>query len=79
MNRHTNTHTDGRTNQLIESIGPEGRCFENWDTQSGIQLKGKARYKKYKIHTKISKFLQQQKIQKNSANPSVLQLKEYGL
>ena len=26
----THTHTDGRTNPLIESIGAEGRCFENW-------------------------------------------------
>ena len=25
----TNTHTQGRTDRLIESIGPEGRCFEN--------------------------------------------------
>ena len=24
-----NTQTDTRTNQLIESIGLEGRCFEN--------------------------------------------------
>ena len=24
-----NRHTDGQTNQLIESIGPKGRCFEN--------------------------------------------------
>ena len=27
--RHTDVQTDGRTNRLIESIGPEGRCFEN--------------------------------------------------
>ena len=26
---HTNGRTDRRTNRLIESIGPEGRCFEN--------------------------------------------------
>ena len=26
---HTHTHTDIWTNWLIESIGPEGRCFEN--------------------------------------------------
>ena len=25
----TDTQTDGRTNRLIESISPEGRCFEN--------------------------------------------------
>ena len=25
----TDTRTDERTNRLIESIGPEGRCFEN--------------------------------------------------
>ena len=25
----TDVQTDGRTNRLIESIGPEGRCFEN--------------------------------------------------
>ena len=24
-----NRHTDVRTNRLIESIGPKGRCFEN--------------------------------------------------
>ena len=32
VNRHTDGQTDGhtdrRTNRLIESIGPEGRCFE---------------------------------------------------
>ena len=32
VNTHTNRRTDGqtgrRTNRLIESIGPEGRCFE---------------------------------------------------
>ena len=27
--KHTDRHTDRRTNRLIESIGPEGRCFEN--------------------------------------------------
>ena len=27
--RRTDTQTDGRTFQLIESMGPEGRCFEN--------------------------------------------------
>ena len=27
--RHTDKHTHGRTFRLIESIGPEGRCFEN--------------------------------------------------
>ena len=26
----TDRHTDRRTNRLIESIGPEGRCFENY-------------------------------------------------
>ena len=29
MNRRTDTHTDRRTFRLIESIGTEGRCFEN--------------------------------------------------
>ena len=29
VNRHTNIQTDRRTFRLIESIGPEGRCFEN--------------------------------------------------
>ena len=29
VNRRTDRHTDGRTFRLIESIGPEGRCFEN--------------------------------------------------
>ena len=29
VNGQTDTHTDRRTNRLIESIGPEGRCFEN--------------------------------------------------
>ena len=33
MNRHTDRHTDRHThiwkNRLIESIGPEGRCFED--------------------------------------------------
>ena len=28
MNKHTDRHTDRRTFRLIESIGPEGRCFE---------------------------------------------------
>ena len=28
MNRRTDTQTHGRTNRLIESIGPKGRCFE---------------------------------------------------
>ena len=27
--RQTDRRTDGRTFRLIESIGPEGRCFEN--------------------------------------------------
>ena len=27
-NTRTDKQTDGRTNRLIESIGPEGRCFE---------------------------------------------------
>ena len=30
VNKHTNTQTDRRTFRLIESIGPEGRCFENF-------------------------------------------------
>ena len=29
MNRQTNKQTDIWTFRLIESIGPEGRCFEN--------------------------------------------------
>ena len=29
VNRRTDKQTDGRTFRLIESIGPEGRCFEN--------------------------------------------------
>ena len=29
MNTPTDTHTHIWTNRLIESIGPEGRCFEN--------------------------------------------------
>ena len=29
VNRHTDGHTDRRTFRLIESIGPEGQCFEN--------------------------------------------------
>ena len=29
VNRQTDTQTDIWTNRLIESIGPEGRCFEN--------------------------------------------------
>ena len=28
VNTQTNRRTDRRTNRLIESIGPEGRCFE---------------------------------------------------
>ena len=28
----TDTQTDGRTNRLIESIGPEGQCFEKKHT-----------------------------------------------
>ena len=28
--RQTNTHTNIWTFRLIESIGPEGQCFENW-------------------------------------------------
>ena len=30
VNRRTHTRTNTRTFRLIESIGPEGRCFENW-------------------------------------------------
>ena len=30
VNGQTDTHTDRRTFQLIESIGPEGQCFENY-------------------------------------------------
>ena len=29
VNTRTNRQTDGRTNRLIESIGPKGRCFES--------------------------------------------------
>ena len=29
VNRQTQRRTDRRTFRLIESIGPEGRCFEN--------------------------------------------------
>ena len=29
VNRRTDGYTDRRTNRLTESIGPEGRCFEN--------------------------------------------------
>ena len=52
MDRHTDrhTHTHRRTNQLIESIGPKGRCFEKtslasrdeetgWDEQSRAKLR----------------------------------------
>ena len=35
MNKHTDTQTDTHTHiwtfRLIESIGPEGRCFENFN------------------------------------------------
>ena len=34
VNRRTNGQTDGRTFRLIESIGPEGRCFENTQIQN---------------------------------------------
>ena len=27
----TDRQTDRRTNRHIKSVGPEGRCFENWD------------------------------------------------
>ena len=34
VNTHTDRHTDGQTHRqtfrLIEIIGPEGRCFENY-------------------------------------------------
>ena len=30
---HTHTHTDRQTDGLIESIGPEGRCFEKFSIQ----------------------------------------------
>ena len=37
--RHTDRHTDRRTNRLIESIGPEGQCFEKLDAiQMQIQI-----------------------------------------
>ena len=29
VNKQTHGHMDTGTNQLIERIGPEGRCFEN--------------------------------------------------
>ena len=35
VNRRTHTQTDTRTNRLIESIGPEGRCFENSESTYG--------------------------------------------
>ena len=31
VNTQTDTQTHRRTNQLIESIGPEGQCFENFE------------------------------------------------
>ena len=34
VKRYTDRHTDIWTNRLIESIGPEGWCFENCDTDS---------------------------------------------
>ena len=48
VNRHTNKQTygqtDRRTFRLIESIGPEGRCFENFlagHSSRKIQVKWK--------------------------------------
>ena len=32
---HTDTWTDRQTNRLIESIGPEGRCFEKKEDMLG--------------------------------------------
>ena len=29
VNRQTDRQTDGQTHRLLESIGTEGRCFEN--------------------------------------------------
>ena len=34
VNRQTDRQTDGQTFRLIESIGPEGRCFEKEGTRS---------------------------------------------
>ena len=44
VNRQTHGQTDGQTDRrtdtrtfrLIESIGPEGRCFEKWFVQEGF-------------------------------------------
>ena len=48
VNRHTDTQTDTHTwtNRPIESIGPEGRCFENM---------GPRRKQKNQIHPQIEK------------------------
>ena len=34
VNKRTHRQTHTRTNQITESIGPEGRCFENYDQVS---------------------------------------------
>ena len=38
--RQTNKQTDIRTFRLIESIGPEGRCFENRGCRSSRKKSG---------------------------------------
>ena len=38
--KHRDTHTHTRTFQLIESIGPEGRCFENASDGADKQTDG---------------------------------------
>ena len=38
--KQTDGQTHRRTNRLIESIGPEGRCFENVDKKSYIEFWG---------------------------------------
>ena len=38
VNRQTHTRTHTRTFQLIESIGPEGRCFEKWEWKSLVTI-----------------------------------------
>ena len=61
LNRRTDKQTHGRTFQLIESIGPEGRCFENLALKKLIEensTKEKTKHILFK-ELKISEYLQQ--------------------
>ena len=47
------TRTDGRTNPLIESIGPEGRCFKNQTCKIERRLKKKNIWHSLRLNSEV--------------------------